>query len=65
VGADPERRGRPERVPTVDAVTRVSTADAVSVVGKPSGRVYVHGLATHAGALRLADNTNAYVYRVG
>jgi len=51
--------------PTMDALKRVSTAGAVSVVGEPSGRVDVHGLAAHGGALWLADNTNGYLYRVG
>ena len=51
--------------PTLDAVKRVSTAGAVSVVGEPNGRVDVHGLATRGGALWLADNTNGYLYRVG
>jgi hypothetical protein len=49
----------------VDALTRVSPAGAVSVVGKPRGRVDVHGVAAHGGALWLADNTNGYLYRVG
>ncbi len=51
--------------PTLDAIKRVSTASAVSVVGEPNGRVDVHGLATRGGALWLADNTNGYLYRVG
>jgi hypothetical protein len=51
--------------PTLDALKRVSPAGAVSVVGEPNGRVDVHGLAAHGGALWLADNTNGYLYRVG
>jgi streptogramin lyase len=51
--------------PTMDALKRVSIAGAVSVVGEPSGRVDVHGLATRGGALWLADNTNGFLYRVG
>jgi hypothetical protein len=49
----------------MDALKRVSPAGAVSVVGEPNGRVDVHGLAAHGGALGLADNTNGYLYRVG
>jgi streptogramin lyase len=51
--------------PTMDALERVSIAGDVSVVGEPSGRFDVHGLATRGGALWLADNTNGFLYRVG
>ncbi|MFL6005387.1 MAG: hypothetical protein ACJ744_03960 [Gaiellaceae bacterium] len=51
--------------PTMDALKRVSLAGAVSVVGEPSGRLDVHGMAAHGDALWLADNTNGYLYRVG
>jgi streptogramin lyase len=51
--------------PTMEALRRVSiSSGSVTTVVRPSGRLDVHGLATSAGAVWLADNRRGYLYRV-
>jgi hypothetical protein len=50
--------------PTMEALRRVAPDGAVSVVGKVTGRVDVHGLVSVGGVVWLADNTNGVLYRV-
>jgi hypothetical protein len=49
----------------MEALRRVSiSSGSVTTVVRPSGRLDVHGLATSAGAVWLADNRRGYLYRV-